>query len=93
MDTLCQDYINTGDYSGIWSVLSQVENLESRICKLKWQHWDDSTDPTKETFNRICSTSCILEDLLMSAMEGADLAQKYLRGVLLFQNYLLDTMY
>lgn len=94
MDMLCQEYINTGDYSHIWSVLCKVEGLESWVHTLKWQHWsDNSTDPTKGTFDRIRSTSCILEDLLMNAMEGADVAQMYSRGILLFQNYPLDTMY
>lgn len=94
MDMLCQEYINTRDYSHIWSVLCKVEGLESRVRTLKWWHWsDDSTNPTKGTFDCICSTSRILEDLLMNAMEGADVTQMYLRGILLFQNYPLDTMY
>jgi len=93
VDMLCRDYIDTGDYSHIWSVLSKVEGLESRVRTLKWQHWaDDSNDPTKEIFDRIRSTSRVLEDLLMNAMEGTDVAQMYSRGILLFQNYPLDTM-
>ena len=93
VDMLCRDYIDTGDYSHIWSVLSKVEGLESRVHTLKWQHWvDDSNDPTKEIFDCIRSTSRILEDLLMNAMEGTDVAQMYSRGILLFQNYPLDTM-
>jgi len=93
VDMLCWDYIDTGDYSHIWSVLSKVEGLELRVHTLKWQHWsDDSNNPTKEIFNHICSTSRVLEDLLMNAMEGTDVAQMYSRNVLLFQNYPLDTM-
>ena len=95
MDTLCRHYTDSGDYSEIWGVLTQVKGLESRVRTLKYQlgHWDDSNDPTKKTFDRICLTSCILEDLLMNAMEGADVAEMYARGVLLFQNYPLNTMY
>jgi len=85
MDTLCRKYIETKDYTEIWDVLTKVEGLEKRACTLKWQHLDDSTDPTKETYDRICFTSCILEDLLMRAMEGENLAQVHLRGVLLYQ--------
>jgi len=86
MDTLCQKYIETKDYTEIWDVLTKVKGLEKRARTLKWQHLDDSTDPTKETYDRICFTSRILEDLLMRAMEGENLAQVHLRGVLLYQN-------
>ena len=95
MDTLCRNYTDSGDYSEIWGALTQVEGLESRVRTLKCQrgHWDDSNDPTKKTFDRIRLTSRILEDLLMNAMEGADVTEMYARGVLLFQNYPLNTMY
>ena len=95
MDTLCRNYTNSGDYSEIWGVLMQVEGLELRVHTLKYQrgHWDDLNNPTKKTFDCICLTSHILEDLLMNAMEGADVAEMYARGVLLFQNYPLNTMY
>lgn len=93
MDTLCRQYIETEDYSQIWDVVSKVQSLEKRVRTLKWQNYDDSTDPTKETWDRIRFTEGILEDLLMRAMEGENIAQMYSRGVLLFQNYSLDTMY
>lgn len=93
MDTLCQEYIHSGDYSQIWSILSKVEELESWVHKLHWQNWDDSDDPTKDIFDRIRLMSCILKELLMNAMEGVDVTQMYTRGVLLFQNYSLDAMY
>ena len=95
MDTLCRNYTDSGDYSEIWGVLTQVEGLESRVRTLKYQlgHWDDSNDLTKKTFDRIRLTSRILEDLLTNAMEGADVAEMHARGVLLFQNYPLNTMY
>jgi len=91
MDTLCWKYIETKDYMEIWDVLTKVEGLEKQACTLKWQHFDDSTDPTKETYDHICFTSRILEDLLMRAMEGENLAQVHSRGVLLYQNYPLQT--
>jgi len=95
MDTLCQNYIDSGDHSEIWGVLTRVEDLESRVRTLKYKlgYWDDLNDPTKETFDRIRLTLRILEDLLMNAMEGADVAKLHARGVLLFQNYPLNTMY
>lgn len=93
MDTLCQEYIHSGDYLQIWSILSKVEGLESQVHKLHWQNWDDWDDPTKDMFDRIHLISHILEELLMNAMEGVDMTQMYMRGVLLFQNYALDAMY
>ena len=94
MDTLCQEYIHSGDYSGIWNVLSKVEELESWVCKLHWQqYWDDPEDPTKGIFERIQSISRVLENLLTHAMEGVDMRGMYKRGVLLFQNYPLDAVY
>ncbi|KIN99448.1 hypothetical protein M404DRAFT_30495 [Pisolithus tinctorius Marx 270] len=35
MDNLCQNYIDSGDYSRIWAVLSKVDGLESRVRRLK----------------------------------------------------------
>ncbi|KIM60070.1 hypothetical protein SCLCIDRAFT_26860 [Scleroderma citrinum Foug A] len=78
MDNLCQEYIHSGDYSQIWSILSKVEGLESRVCKLHWKNWDNSLDdPTKENFDHIRLISRILEELLMNAMEGIDMTQMY----------------
>ena len=91
MDTLCRKYIETKDYTEIWDVLTKVEGLEKRARTLKWQHFDDSTDPTKETYKHIHFTSHILEDLLTRAMEGKNLAQAHSRGGLLYQNYSLQT--
>jgi len=94
MDTLCQEYIHSGDYSGIWNILSKVEELESRVHKLHWQqYWDDPEDPTKGIFKHIQSISHVLENLLTHAMEGVDMHGMYKRGVLLFQNYPLDAVY
>jgi len=93
MDTLCRQYIKTEDYSQIWDVVTKVQSLEKRVHTLKWQNYDDSTNPMKETWDCIHFTEGILEDLLMRAMEGKNIAQMYSRGVLLFQNYSLDTMY
>ena len=93
MDALCQGFMNSGDYSQISNVLSKVQSLESRVHMLHWQYVDHLDDPTKGTFDQIRLLSSILEDLLLNAMEGADVAQMYTRGNLLFQQYLLDTMY
>lgn len=93
MDALCQGFMNSGDYSQISNVLSKVQSLESRVRTLHWQYVDHLDDPTKGTFDQIRLLSSILEDLLLNAMEGADVAQMYTRGNLLFQQYLLDTMY
>ena len=94
MDTLCQEYIHSGDYSQIWNVLSKVEELEMRVCKLHWQqYWDDPEDPTKGMFKHIHLISRVLENFLMHAMEGVDMCEMYGRGVLLFQNYPLDAVY
>ncbi|KAI6041642.1 hypothetical protein EDC04DRAFT_2601571 [Pisolithus marmoratus] len=47
MDTLCQEYIRSGDYVPIWNVLHEVEGLET-------QYWDGSSDdPTEIIFNRV----------------------------------------
>ena len=52
MDTLCQEYIQSGDYSQIWNILHKVEGLEMQVCKLYWQYWDGSSDdPTKRIFD------------------------------------------
>jgi len=93
MDALCQGFMNSGDYSKILNVLSEVQSLESRVRMLHWQYVDHLDNPTKGTFDQIRLLSSILEDLLMNAMEGADVTQMYTRGNLLFQQYLLDTMY
>ena len=93
MDALCQGFMNSGDYSQISNVLSKVQSLESRVRTLHWQYVDHLDDPTKGTFDQIRLLSSILEDLLLNAMEGADVVQMYTRGNLLFQQYLLDTMY
>ena len=94
MDTLCQEYIHSGDYSQIWNVLSKVEELETWVRKLHWQqYWDDPEDPTKGMFECIHSISRVLENLLTHAMEGVDMCKMYGRGVLLFQNYPLDAVY
>jgi len=84
MDALCQDFMNSGDYSKISNVLSEVQSLESRVCMLHWQYVDHLDNPTKGTFDQICLLSSILEDLLMNAMEGTDVTQMYTRGNLLF---------
>ena len=87
MDTLCQEYIQSRDYSEIWNILCKVEGLELWVRKLYWQYQDGSSDdPTKDIFNRIQSVACILEDLLMHAMDGTDVAKMYTRGAFLFQN-------
>jgi len=87
MDTLCQEYIQSGDYSEIWNILRKVEGLESRVCKLYWQYRDGSSDdPTKDIFNHIQSVARILKDLLMHAMDGTDVVKMYTRGAFLFQN-------
>ena len=93
MDALCQGFVNSGDYSQISNILSEVQSLESRVRTLHWQYVDHSDDPTKGTFDQIRLLSSILEDLLINAMEGADVAQMYTRRNLLFQQYLLDNMY
>jgi len=93
VDTLCQEYIHSGNYSRIWSILSKVEGLESQVRKLHWRNWDNSDDPTKDIFDRIHLISRALKELLMNAMEGVDMTQMYMKGVLLFQNYTLDAMY
>lgn len=94
MDTLCQEYIQRGDYSQIWSILREVEGLETRLRKLYWQYWDGSSgDPTMNTSERIRSVARILEDLLMHAMDGTDVAKMYMRGAFLFQNSGLDTLH
>ena len=93
MDALCQGFMNTGDYSQISNILSEVQRLESRVRMLHWQYVGHLDDPTKGTFDQIHLLSSILEDLLINAMEGADVAQMYTRRNLLFQQYLLDNMY
>jgi len=94
VDTLCQEYIQSGDYSHIWSILRKVEGLEMRVRTLYWQYRDGSSDnPTKNIFERVRSMARILEDLLMHAMDGTDVAQMYTRGAFLFQNPPLDTIH
>ena len=93
MDALCQGFMNSGDYSQISNILFSVQSLESWARMLHWQYVDHLDDPTKGTIDQICLLSSILEDLLINAMEGADVAQMYTRRNLLFQQYLLDNMY
>ncbi|KAI5982891.1 hypothetical protein EDC04DRAFT_2616372 [Pisolithus marmoratus] len=76
MDTLCQEYIWSGDYVPIWNVLCEVEGLET-------QYWDGSSDdPTENIFNHVWSVAHILEDLLTHVMEGTDVVTMYTRGML-----------
>jgi len=94
VDTLCQEYIQSGDYSQIWKILREVEGLEMRVCTLYWQYWDGtSDDPTKNIIDRVRSIARVLEDLLMHAMDGTDVAKMYARGAFLFQNSSLDTIH
>jgi len=94
MDALCQEYMQSGDYSQIWNILREVEGLETRVHKLYWQYWDGSSnDPTKNIFDRIQSVARILEDLLMHAMDGTDVAKMYMKGAFLFQNSGLDIIH
>jgi len=94
MDTLCQEYIQSRDYSQIWSILHEVEGLETQVHTLYWQYWDGtSNDPTKNIIDRIQLIARILEDLLMHAMGSTDVAEMYTRGAFLFQNLPLDTIH
>jgi len=94
VDTLCQEYIQSGDYSQIWKILCEVEGLEMWVRTLYWQHWDGtSDDPTKNIIDRVRSIAHVLEDLLMHAMDSTDMVKMYAKGAFLFQNSTLDTIH
>lgn len=94
MDISCQEYIQSGDYSQIWNILCEVEGLEMQVHALYWQYWDGSSDnPTKNILKCVWSVACILEDLLMHAMDGTDVVKMYTSSALLFQNCAMYTIH
>lgn len=81
---MCKGFIASGDYSSIYSTLERVEVLESRLQVLR--SGSSGGDEVKKTSERMRLVARVLEDLLLNAMEGADIGQMHSRGVLLYQS-------
>ncbi|KAF8833923.1 hypothetical protein BDN67DRAFT_985699 [Paxillus ammoniavirescens] len=84
---LCRGFIVSGDYSSIYSAVDRVQALELHLQVLRsGPSSGDTTTMVKEISWCICLVVRVLEDLLMNAMEGADIAQMHHRSVLLYQS-------
>ncbi|KIJ13867.1 hypothetical protein PAXINDRAFT_156294 [Paxillus involutus ATCC 200175] len=66
------------------ATLERVEVLESRLQVLR--SGSSGGDEVKKTSERMRLVARVLEDLLLNAMEGADIGQMHSRGVLLYQS-------
>ncbi|KAF8121449.1 hypothetical protein EV363DRAFT_1155600 [Boletus edulis] len=84
VDSLCDGYLKGGDYSDIYGALTTVEQLDSRLRAIQLAasrcHEEVATTQKLRTMIRI------LEDLLLNAMEGNDIADLRERGFFLYQS-------
>ncbi|KAG6379552.1 hypothetical protein JVT61DRAFT_10051 [Boletus reticuloceps] len=68
------------------NVLTAVEALNDRLCKLFPCHWSNRGETLERPLSKtIRSVVKVLEDLLINAMEGTDVSDLEHRGLLLYQ--------
>ncbi|KAN0088044.1 hypothetical protein V8E55_006665 [Tylopilus felleus] len=86
IQALCNTFLTTGDYREIYNMVSAIEELEKRLTKITpaTQRWSDI--PECPLLKSICTVIKLLENLLLSAMEGDDVRDMAERGILLYQS-------
>lgn len=68
------------------NVLTIVEGLNNRLCKLFPCHWSNMGETLERPLSKtIRSIVKVLENLLINAMEGTDVSDLERRGLLLYQ--------
>ncbi|KIK79876.1 hypothetical protein PAXRUDRAFT_28306 [Paxillus rubicundulus Ve08.2h10] len=96
VESLCKEYINSGNYSNIYKAVSSMEELDKHvqaIRKLSSYSCDKHTTGIRDC---ICSVNRVLEDLLLHAMEGNDIAelheQRAVGSLLDLQMHIYETL-
>lgn len=88
MKALCRSFISSMEYREISHMLSVIEQLQERAQKLTWNHWwhTGQFDVPESSLSKAIQTVIkVLENLLLSMMEGADVNDLACRGLLLYQ--------
>ncbi|KAF8834860.1 hypothetical protein BDN67DRAFT_985014 [Paxillus ammoniavirescens] len=83
VESLCQEYMHSGDYSNISDVVSQMEGLDDRLHTLVYRADDGKAT---DLSNNICSITRALEDLLLNTMEHIDITGIWKCRKLLYQD-------
>ena len=83
-ETLCNEYLKSGDYSNINSAVTTVTQLKSQLCtvRLASPQGNDGADIAQ----KLRVVIHVLEDLLLNAMEGNSISDLQDRGLLLYQS-------
>ncbi|KAF8136191.1 hypothetical protein EV363DRAFT_1395331 [Boletus edulis] len=83
-ETLCNEYLESGDYSNIDSTVTAVTQLESRLhtFRLALPQGNEGADIAL----RLRVVIRVLDDLLLNAMVGNNISDLQHQGVLLYQS-------
>ncbi|KAF8449523.1 hypothetical protein L210DRAFT_3641116 [Boletus edulis BED1] len=83
VQALSERFLASRDYKDIYDTLSAVEEVEARFCKLAMDSHHQAFSTLQHAIRTVIR---VLEDLLMSAMEDADMSDLTKRGLMLYQN-------
>ncbi|KAF8837381.1 hypothetical protein BDN67DRAFT_1013925 [Paxillus ammoniavirescens] len=86
VESLCKEYIRSGDHSNIYRAVSSMEELDQRVQAIRKVLAYRCDDHTAGIQDRIRSVNRVLEDILLHAMEGNNIADLWGWGLLLYQS-------
>lgn len=91
VESLCNKYLQSGDgnYSKIYNTLTTIEQLECWLRAVQSAVLQGNVGA--DTAQKLRVVICILEDLLLNAMEGNDISDLQGHGVLFYQS--VDNVY
>lgn len=86
MDDLCKPFISSGNCQDLLKAHSVIEVLSECMRKLTSGCWANGVDvPESPLAKSIHSIVKVLEDLILSAIEGMDVSRIAQSGLLLYQ--------